>query len=217
MLNQLIAQLYQHANPQEAPKMASYMKNQFGFLGIRTPERTLLCQKFFQHAKKNRQVDWQVVMQLWNLPEREFQYIACDYLRLLQSHLTVQDLPKLKELAQTKSWWDTIDNLDRTIGNIEFPSEILNQTMLKWSKDNNIWLRRIAIDHQLLRKNKTNTVLLERILLNNLEHGEFFINKAMGWALRDYSKTNPDWVREFVEKYRESLSSLTLKEANKYL
>ena len=126
-------------------------------------------------------------------------------------------MPKLKELAQTKSWWDTIDNLDRTIGNIEFPSEILNQTMLKWSKDNNIWLRRIAIDHQLLRKNKTNTVLLEQILLNNLEHGEFFINKAMGWALRDYSKTNPDWVREFVAKYRESLSSLTLKEANKYL
>lgn len=217
MLNQLIAQLYQHANPQEAPKMASYMKNQFGFLGIRTPKRKHLCQDFFKQAKISEQIDWQVVMQLWNLPEREFQYVACDYLRLLQSHLTVQDLPKLKELVQTKSWWDTIDSLDRTIGNIEFPSEILNQTMLKWSKDNNIWLRRIAIDHQLLRKNKTNTALLEQILLNNLGQSEFFINKAMGWALRDYSKTNPDWVREFLKQHRQCLSPLTLKEASKYL
>jgi 3-methyladenine DNA glycosylase AlkD len=89
--------------------------------------------------------------------------------------------------------------------------------MLAWSVDDNIWLRRIAIDHQLLRKEKTDTALLEAIIENNFGQKEFFINKAIGWSLRDYSKTNPEWVRAFVEKYRDKLAPLSIKEASKYI
>ena len=89
--------------------------------------------------------------------------------------------------------------------------------MLDWSTDDNFWLRRVAIDHQLLRKEKTKTDLLEKILVNNLHQTEFFINKAMGWSLRDYSKTNPDWVRDFIARNREGLSNLTIREASKYI
>ena len=93
----------------------------------------------------------------------------------------------------------------------------MNGLMLQWSLDENIWLRRIAIDHQLSRKEKTDTEMLEKILENNLGSDEFFINKAVGWALREYSKTNPQWVRAFIKKNKEKMASLSVREASKYL
>ena len=89
--------------------------------------------------------------------------------------------------------------------------------MLKWSNDDDFWVRRIAIDHQLCRKLDTNVELLEKILVNNFGSSEFFINKAIGWSLRDYSKYNPEWVRGFIERYCDKMNSLSLKEASKYL
>ena len=94
---------------------------------------------------------------------------------------------------------------------------LVDDLMLEWSCDNDFWVRRIAIDHQLCRKDKTNTILLEKILVNNFGSDEFFINKAIGWALRDYSKTNPEWVREFINKYKDKMSSLSVREASKYI
>jgi len=88
---------------------------------------------------------------------------------------------------------------------------------LAWSTDDNIWLRRVAIDHQLLRKQHTDTALLETIICNNLGQKEFFINKAIGWALRDYSKTNPEWVQGFIGRHRHEMAKLSLREASKYL
>lgn len=89
--------------------------------------------------------------------------------------------------------------------------------MLEWSKDEDFWVRRIAIDHQLYRKEKTNTKLLEAILVNNFGSNKFFINKAIGWSLRDYSKTNPELVIEFVEKCKDKMDKLSIKEASKYI
>ena len=90
--------------------------------------------------------------------------------------------------------------------------------MLEWSKkENNIWLRRVAILHQLSFKENVDKLLLETILEDNLSDGEFFINKAIGWALRDYSKVNPEWVRKFIEKNRSEMANLSLREASKYL
>ena len=77
----------------------------------------------------------------------------------------------------------------------------------------NFWLRRIAINHQICRKDKTDTILLEKILLNNFESSKFFINKAIGWSLRDYSKTNPKWVSDFLEKYKDKMDKLSIEEA----
>ena len=89
--------------------------------------------------------------------------------------------------------------------------------MLKWSKDHDMWLRRVAIDHQLCRKEKTDTALLKKILINNLGSDEFFINKAIGWSLRDYSKTDPAWVRNFIEEYEGLLNTLSIREGSKYI
>ena len=117
-------------------------------------------------------------------------------------------MPKLERLVVTKPWWDTVDILDRVVGSLVADYPELEEVILKWSISDNIWLRRVAIDHQLLRKEKTNVQLMEKILLNNLEQTEFFINKAIGWALRDYSKTNPEWVARFIERIRKEWLNL---------
>ena len=89
--------------------------------------------------------------------------------------------------------------------------------MLSWSLDENMWMRRLAIDHQLNRKNQTNKELLGEIIVHNLNSDEFFINKAIGWSLREYSKTNPTWVKAFIKEHQEDMSKLSIKEAGKYL
>ena len=135
----------------------------------------------------------------------------------MQKFLVEDDIPRLKELVLTKSWWDTVDILDKVIGSIIYNNKKLYPIMLEWGKDANMWLRRVAIDYQLLRKENTDVQLLEKILINNLNHKEFFVNKAIGWALRDYSKTNPQWVLNFIEDHRENMASLSIREASKYL
>lgn len=204
------------ANPEDAIHMKAYMKDQFEFLGVKTPVRRKLSKVFF---KKNSSpaIDWKFIHQAWDNPYREMQYVVLDYLQMKQKALTPSDLSKIKKLAQTKPWWDTIDFLCRSVGFICLHYPETKKFVLEWSRDEDFWLRRLAIEHQLLQKEETDVQLLEQILINNLDQTEFFINKAIGWALRDYSKTNPDWVWEFIEKYKDRLSKLSIKEGSRYL
>ena len=204
------------ANPDDAVAMKAYMKNKFEFLGVKTPVRRKLTKAFFKQ-QTDSVIDWDFINETWSNSYRELQYAALDYLESRKKLLTPSDLPRLKKLAQTKSWWDTIDFLDRLVGSIiaRFPET--KEIILAWSCDEDIWLRRLAIDHQLLRKEETDTELLEKILVNNLGKSEFFINKVIGWALRDYSKTNPDWVRDFIERHQTKMAALSIREGSKYL
>ena len=215
--NKLYEEMIQHKNEEQAQKMSKYMLNKFEYIGIKTPERREIFKNFFKEYKNEEKIDWEFVNKCWENKYREFQYVAADYLKNMKDKLTIDDIPKFKRLILEKSWWDTIDNLDMTIGALALKDSNVNKILLEWSLDENIWLRRIAIDHQLLRKEKTNTELLEKILKNNLGQAEFFINKAIGWALRDYSKTNPEWVKNFIEENRENMAKLSIKEASKYL
>ncbi|RSI08110.1 DNA alkylation repair protein [Streptococcus sanguinis] len=215
-VEELVKELKALANPDDAVAMKAYMKNKFEFLGVKTLARRKLTKAFFkQHT--DSVIDWNFINEAWKNPYRELQYTALDYLEIRKKLLTPSDLPRLKKLAQTKSWWDTIDFLDRLVGSIiaRFPET--KEIIVAWSCDEDIWLRRLTIDHQLLRKEKTDTELLEKILVNNLGQTEFFINKAIGWALRDYSKTNPDWVRDFIERNRAAMAALSIREGSKYL
>ena len=215
--SKLYEEMIQHKNEEQARQMSKYMLNKFEYIGIKTPERRKIFKNFFKEYKNEEKIDWEFVNKCWENKHREFQYIAADYLKNMKDKLTIDDIPKFKRLILKKSWWDTIDNLDMTIGTLALKDSNVNKILLEWSLDENIWLRRIAIDHQLLRKEKTNTELLEKILKNNLGQAEFFINKSIGWALRDYSKTNPEWVKNFIEKNRENMAKLSIREASKYL
>ena len=215
-VEELVKELKAVANPDDAVVMKAYMKNKFEFLGVKTPARRKLAKTFFKQ-QTDSVIEWNFIYEAWNNPYRELQYASLDYLESRKKLLIPSDLSHLKKLAQTKSWWDTIDFLDRLVGSIiaRFPET--KEIILAWSRDEDIWLRRLAIDHQLLRKEETDTELLEKILVNNLGQTEFFINKAIGWALRDYSKTNPDWVREFIERHQIEMAGLSIREGSKYL
>lgn len=212
----LLKELQNLANADDARAMKAYMRGRFEFLGVKTPARRKAAKAFFK-KHGGADIDWRFVRQAWEHPFREMQYAALDYLETRKNLLCPGDLPQLKKLAQTKSWWDTIDFLDRLAGGIIAGFPETRPVILQWSRDEDIWLRRLAIDHQLLRKDQTDQHLLEQILVNNLNQTEFFINKAIGWALRDYSKTNPEWVKNFIRQHHGKMAPLSIREASKYL
>ena len=193
----------ENADPENAVKMAKYMRNRFIFYGIPTPKRKKLYRDFLKEEKRNKIIDWGFLDQCYDDEHREFQYLVTDYLSELNSLLTYDDIPAIRKYIDRKQWWDTIDSLDQVIGKIGLRDERVDALMLEWSTDEDFWVRRIAIDHQLLRKDKTNTVLLEKIIVNNFGSDEFFINKAIGWSLRDYSKTDPLSIREAGKYIKE--------------
>ncbi len=216
-LNDLFTEFEKLKDDKKAYEMSAYMKNQFEFLGIPAKPRREIQNKIFESVSKEENIDFKFVDKCYKNKYREFQYAAVGYLNFKKEYLNISHIEILKKYILTKSWWDTIDGLDRIVGSIALKDEKVNEILLDWSLDENIWLRRIAIDHQLLRKEKTNTKLLEKIIVNNLNQKEFFINKAIGWSLRDYSKTNPKWVKEFIKKHKDSMSNLSIKEASKYI
>ena len=206
-----------NADPSTAQGMSAYMRNQFSYLGLKTPKRKELSKDFLKSLKKEKSVNWDFINTCWSNQYREFKYVAINYLDYISDLLSPADIVDLKKLILAESWWDTIDGLDSIVGRIALNYPEVNKTLLDWSKNENFWLRRVAIDHQNQRKEKTDTDLLEKIIENNLEQQEFFINKAIGWSLREYSKTNPDWVRDFIRRYRDRLSLLSIREASKYI
>ena len=202
---------------ENARHMEAYMRDRFKFYGLQTPERRAVYKDVIARDKNGGAIDREFLEQCWADEHREFHYLVTDYLRAMQKFLTYEDVPFVEKFIRSKQWWDTIDGLDRTVGGIAFRDPRINDLMLRWSTDEDFWVRRLAIDHQLLRKHATDTELLEKIIVNNFGSDEFFINKAIGWSLRDYSKTNPAWVRDFIDKYRDRMAPLSLREASKYL
>lgn len=203
------------ANPEQAQKMAAYMKNHFVFYGIPANSRRLIYKEIIKEDKKAQIIDWQLLDLAWASPKREMHYFVCDYLKAMQKWLSFDHVPKLLAYASSNEWWDTIDHFDHVFGSIA--DSRLDELMLTFSQSDDFWIRRMAIDHQLGKKEKTNSDLLSAIILNNLGTTEFFINKAIGWSLRDYSKTNPKWVRAFLRQHQEKLAPLSIREASKYL
>lgn len=204
-------------NPERAVKMEAYMRNQYPFLGISAPVRKKVYRSTFKMAEKEKRIDFDFVRICFDQETREFHYMGADYLLAIQGLLQPEHLPLLKEFILTKSWWDTVDSLDGVVGSIVNRYPDTKETMLAWSTNENIWVRRVAIDHQLLFKEGTDAVLLGQIIENNLLSTEFFINKAIGWSLRDYSKTNPAWVQQFIEAHRPQMAPLSIREGSKYL
>jgi len=214
-----IQQLYrQHTNPEQATPMKQYMRNQFEFLGIKRPQAQILFRqlKAEQGLPGVDQLNG-VVRTLWDWPEREYQYLALTLLDKSQKRLTSDFLPLLEFLITTKSWWDTVNPIaSHNVGKLlrKYP-EIRDRTLTPWRKSDNIWLRRTAILFQLGYKAETDVGLLFAIATENRESSEFFIQKAIGWALREYSKTDPDAVTTFVSTVE--LTSLSKREALKWL
>ena len=204
-------------NKENAVAMSKYMRNMFDFYGLPTPKRKEVYNDFIKAEKKTKKIDWEFLDKCYEDNHREFQYFVYDYLLAMKQYVSYEDITKIKNYIITKSWWDTIDFLCKVIGDVELRDSRVKKLMLEWSKNDNIWIKRTAIEHQLNLKDKTDYELLEKIIVNNFGTDEFFINKAIGWALREYSKTDQNWVKNFINKYKNQMSDLSIKEASKYI
>lgn len=217
-IEKMQAILTAHANDENAFHMEKYMRNQFMFLGIKTPLRKNLTQQFFKETKiKEEDFQPEFVRSLWQSIEREYQYVAMDYIGLSLKKLRKEDLFLLEELITTKSWWDTADMLaQKAVGKIasDHP-EVISEIIEEWNKSENMWLQRSALLFQLKYKEHTDEKLLYRFINDHASSKEFFIQKAIGWVLREYSKTNPDSVKQFIS--RNQLAKLSVREGSKYL
>lgn len=206
----------ENANPQKANQMAKYMKDRYVYLGLMKPQRTELSKSFLKEKCGEKKIDWDFIMIMYLQKEREFQYLAITYLEKMKSYMEKGDIRYLYELIVTKSWWDTVDSLSSLVGDlcVRFP-ELKEEYINSWVTDPFLWLRRVAIIFQLKYKTETDRAFLASVIEKNLNSKEFFINKAIGWALREYSKTNADWVKSFI--FTHELSGLSQREASKYL
>lgn len=196
--------------------MEKYLLNQFSFAGIKAPLRKEIQKPIIKNLCATNAIDWEFVNDCFNGPYREAVYVACDYLRKVSHLLTQNDLKLLKQLIKTNSWWESVDSLVFSVGAIIERYPECKDQMIIWSKEDDIWIRRSAILHQLYVKENYDFEILQLIIANNIGTNEFFINKAIGWALRQYSKQEPEIVIKFVEE-NNSLSSLSKAEALKYI
>ena len=215
-LEQIIRAYRQAVNPEKAAGMKAYMKYKFEYLGLQKPVRAVLRKDFLKEQKATKTIDWDMVWTLWDQPEREFQYLALAYLDTMSTFMVKKDIFHIEKLIVTKSWWDSVDGTVGMNGKLVqcFP-ELQSEVISRWIHEENIWLKRISIIFQLKYKAETDTEFLSKAILANSGTKEFFINKAIGWALREYSKTNPDWVRNFIRN--NELHSLSVREGSKYI
>ncbi|MEH7387779.1 DNA alkylation repair protein [Bacillus sp. JJ1521] len=217
-LNDLVKLFEENRNPENAVPMQKYMKNLFTFLGIKTPLRRQLSSKFYRETGILKQeLNLEFVEQLWMKDEREYQYAAQDYLVKSIEKINVSHLAIIENLISTKSWWDTVDVLaPHLVGKIakETP-RVIEEKIEEWATGDNLWLKRSSILFQLKYKEETNETILYKYIIANADSKEFFIQKAIGWALREYSKTNQDSVRQFINE--TTLPKLSIREGSKYI
>lgn len=216
---ELLTELFDsHKDAEKAVPMEKYMRNQFPFLGIQTTKRRELMRNFYKETGILK-ADYNegFVAELWALPEREFQYAALDYMVRVLAKLSKVHLPELERLVTTKSWWDTVDVIaPKAVGRIAADEpEVIKETIEAWAYGDDLWLRRAAILFQLKYKQATDEALLFRYCRENADSREFFIQKAIGWALREYSKTNPKSVKRLIET--TPLAKLSVREGSKYI
>lgn len=208
-----------NAQTQRAAAQAAYMKDKFAFFGIAKPERARLEKELFKNnpmITEKELID--VLALLWQRNEREFQYSACELALRYKKLWTPDILPTFEQMIRTKSWWDTVDDIAANmLGMLIFEYPALIPQMDIWITDENMWIRRSALLFQLRWKAHTNADRLFTYCKQTMHEKEFFIRKAIGWVLREYSKTNPDAVRQFIDTHRPHLSGLSIREGSKYI
>ena len=217
-LRTLTSAFRENADAINARSQKAYMRNQFEFYGMTSPIRRKVQKPWLQKENlpsKTLLVD--IVKNLWQRPEREYQFFAQELTYRYVKQFDKKDIELLEYMVTHKSWWDTVDYIAAKLMGEYFKRypEQREIYVKKWLSSNNIWLKRSAILFQLKYKDQVDTKLLTHVITSLLGSKEFFINKAIGWMLREYSKTNPAWVLDFTNKHQ--LEKLSRKEALRLL
>ncbi len=207
-----------NAGEEKATPMKKYMQDQFDFFGLPSKERREISKEYIKSRPLPDGGEMkEIVMELWTLPEREFQYFGMELFMKLNKKWSDKDHVLIEELIVNKSWWDTVDFLASNIAGDyfkKFPAQV-EQVTGKWNQSKNMWLQRTSLLFQLKYKKQTDFILLTRYIEQLSGSKEFFIQKAIGWILREYSKTQPSTVKRFLKEH--SLAPLSKREAIKVM
>jgi 3-methyladenine DNA glycosylase AlkD len=227
LVDELRRRIAQAADPSRAPRMQAYMKSELPFRGVcSVPLRAITREVVAAHPLPDRDSWEQAVRRLWDRAEyREEWYAALAVAghRLYRAHQDVDTLGLYRHLVVTGRWWDVVDHVaSHLVGDILAADRARATPVVRaWAVDDDLWLRRTAVLCQLNHRDRTDTGLLRHALTENLEgslHGrDFFIRKAVGWALRQHARTDPGWVRAFVAEHDQFMSGLSRREALKHI
>ncbi len=214
-LTPLIKSFEQHADAVNAKAMKAYMLNQFDFYGLKAPVWRKLSKEYFKKALPPFEEAEEIINDCWQHPKREMQYLGIELLACYHKQWKKETISIIEYILTHKSWWETVDHAATALTGPYFKKfpEQKTKVTTKWNKNSNMWLQRSSIMFQKFYKKETDTDLFSKHMLNLTHSKEFFIQKAIGWALREYSKTDAKWVQAFVKK--ASLSPLSEREALK--
>jgi len=211
------------ADPGRAPAMQKYMKSAMPYYGVPLPEVRRVCNPLFDAYPLASAVQFEAAVErlFVEAAHREERYVAINLAqhRRYRTYQTPDRVPLYRRLIIAGAWWDTVDEIAANlIGPVlrTHPARV-RPVVHRWATDPNMWLRRTAIIAQLGHKQDTDLDLLTYAIDVNGADTEFFIRKAIGWALRQYARTDPDWVRAFVDGREDVLSGLSKREARKHL
>lgn len=217
-LTEMIDQFQRHSDVQRAIGAKAYLLNQFDFFGLPTPLRRKLCKEFYKnHPITNHRTLSVLIKESFHQPQRELHYFAIELLGYHHKLWCTNTIPLIEWMITHKSWWDSVDSTNsHVIGKFfQIHPECMVECTTRWNQSKNIWLQRMSILFQLSYKSKTNKKLLTLYIENCELENNFFIRKAIGWALRSYAYTNPKWVIQFVQAHPK-LSPLSKREALKH-
>ena len=208
------------ADADKAGPMAVYMKTTMPFYGVPSPLRRAIARSIYDRFPPADADQYRAnVLALWNLDHREEKYLALDFAIRFKRFVTLAQIELYERMITEGAWWDFVDAIaSHLVGKVVGDDRLRMGSILKeWIDHDDLWLRRTAILCQLRHKEETDEAMLFDFCLRRAHEKEFFIRKAIGWALREYSKSEPEAVREFLVANRGQLSSLTIREASKHL
>ncbi len=217
------AELKAVADPARAPGMQAYMKSAMPFLGVSAVPLRTLCRQLFAGLTYANSAAWQAdVLAIWRgarFREERYAAIALTGIREVRAFQRIDVLPLYEEMIVTGAWWDHVDNIagQRLLVLLANDPVPMKQAMRAWSHDADMWKRRSAILCQLNAKGATDLDLLHDCIAHSLDSPEFFLRKAIGWALRQYARTDPAEVSRYVAAHEGRLSALSKREALKHI
>lgn len=208
------------ADPSKAGPMAAYLKTDMPFYGVQKAGRMPIARQLTRRCPPRDRDEYEsVVRGLWTLEHREEKYLALAYARAFPPHIGVGSMPLYEDVIVDGAWWDLVDEAATKLVGVALADDRTGVTPIvrSWIRADDLWLRRTSIIAQLGHQEHTDLALLTEACVENRSDPDFFIRKAIGWALRQYARTDPDWVRLFLDEWGAELSPLSVREASKHL
>lgn len=219
LIDEAASLLAAESDPVRAADMAAYMKSDMPFYGVSSPVRREILKQLVDFAPESNDEYRSQVAALWERPHREEKYLAIDWARRHRDFVTFENIDLYERMISEGAWWDLVDDIAANLVGPVVRADLdrMRPVLERWLTGDDLWLRRTVIICQLKSKEKTDTALLFDACARTADEADFFIRKAIGWALRQHSRVDPAAVQEFVETHRSDLSGLSLREATKYL